>query len=112
MGLVLLDITGLGEPRCIEDANLGKRLHLLRRFKDAISYHYAVPALEFVKVCAIDPTLIARITLLVRVVENVKVVVVNIFAAKDIGDELHNGGLADTRPSHQEDGVWLFHLVL
>lgn len=112
MELVLLDIAGLGESRCVEDVNLGKRLHLLRRFKDSITYHYTVPALEFVKECALDPTLIAGITLLVRVVENVKIIVINIFAVKDIGDELHNRGLADTRPSHQKDGVWLFRLVL
>ncbi len=31
--LVLLDIAGLAEPRCVEDTNLGKRLHLPTRFE-------------------------------------------------------------------------------
>jgi hypothetical protein len=90
VGLVLLGIAGLGEPRCIEDANLEKKLHLLTRLKGAVAYHYSVPALKCVNVYALGPTLVAGIALIVCAVENVEVVVINVFAEKDIGNELHN----------------------
>jgi len=88
--LVLLGVAGLGKTRCIENANLGKGLHLLTSSKKATTYHDTVPAFEFVKVCAVGPTLIARITWPVGAAENIEVVVINISAEKDIGDELHN----------------------
>jgi hypothetical protein len=84
--LVLLNIVGVDEPRGVDDANLGKRLCLLTRFKDAVAYHYAAIARKFVNVDAIGLTLTKTI-LLVGAVEDVEVVVINVSAEKDIGDE-------------------------
>ena len=47
--LVLLKTTGVGQPRRVEDANLGRRLCLVIRNTSA--YRYAVVAPKFVKTC-------------------------------------------------------------
>ena len=84
--IVLLDTTGIGQPRRVEDANLLKRLHILSG--NAGTYYYAVLALKFVKVSRVGLTLITRTTVLIGIVEGVKVTVIDVFACKDIGDEL------------------------
>ena len=57
-------------------------------------------------------TLIVGTTLLVGVVEDAEVVVVNVFAHKDIGDKFYDGGLSDTSLSNKKGGVWRFRLLL
>jgi len=49
---------------------------------------------------------------LVGIVENVEVVVIDVVASKDIGDEFQQGGLSDASLSNKKDGVWRFCLVL
>ena len=46
--------------------------------------------------------------MLVGAVEDIKVVVVNVLAEKDIGDKFQSRGLADTSLSKKKDGVWRF----
>jgi len=86
--LIVLKTVSVGQARCVEDANLGRRLGLLTTFRHARTYHYTVLAREFVKVDRVGLALVVRTMLLVGVVEGVKVVVVDVIAVKDIGDEL------------------------
>jgi len=74
----------------IEDANLGKRLGILTTLINASAYRYAVLAHEFVKADRVGLALVVRTTLLVGAVENVKVVVINAIAGKDIGNEFQD----------------------
>jgi hypothetical protein len=48
---------------------------------------------------------------LVAAIEDFEVVVINIVADKDIGDNSKTAGLADTGLSNKEDGVWCLNLV-
>jgi hypothetical protein len=47
--LVLLNTASVGQPRCVEDANLGKRLRIFTTFKKCWHLLYAVVARKFVK---------------------------------------------------------------
>ena len=49
-GVVLWNTPRIGETRCVEDANLRKRLPLLTTVTNTGTYHYAVLARKFVKV--------------------------------------------------------------
>ena len=80
MALVLLNVASAGEPGRVEDANLGRRLHLLPTLKNAPTHRYALFAHNFVRPGRLGPTLIAKNISLVGVVENVEVIVVNIFS--------------------------------
>ena len=51
-------------------------------------------------------------TWLVGMVENFEVVVINVVASKDIGDEFQQGGLSDASLSNQKEGVWPLRPVL
>jgi len=84
---ILLSTASVGQPRCVGDANLGKRLRLLTTFKTTSTYHYTVLACKFVRVGRVGLALVVRTMLFVGVVEGVEVVVVDIIAMKDIGDE-------------------------
>ena len=53
------------------------------------TYHYAIFAGEFVKAGGVGLTLVDRSILLIAAVEDSKVVVINIIADKDIGEEFH-----------------------
>ena len=87
--LVLLDTASVGKPRRVENANLGRKLGILvTTLNTARTYHPAVFAREFVKADQGSPTGVVRATLLVGMVEDVKVVVINIIPGEDIGDEL------------------------
>ena len=86
--LVLLNTASVGQPRRVEDADLGQRLCLLT--KNTGAYHYAVVTRDFVKTGRIGLALIIRTTLLIRVIENVEVVVINVFAENDIGNEFQD----------------------
>jgi len=46
--LIMLNTAGVGQPRCIEDANLGKMLRILTTFINTSTYHYSVLARKFV----------------------------------------------------------------
>ena len=83
--LVLLETARIGEPRRVEDANLGKRLCTLTMFTNVGAYHYAVLAFKFVYVGGVRLAL-ARAALLVGTVENVKVVIITVIAGKDNGN--------------------------
>ena len=86
MELVLLNTADVGQPRCVEDANLGKRLCILTMFINVGAYHYAVLALKFVNAGRVRLALVARTALLVGTVENVKVIIISVIAGKNIGD--------------------------
>jgi len=47
--LILLSSASVGQPRCVEDANLGRRLCLVIRNTSA--YRYVIVAPKFVKTC-------------------------------------------------------------
>ena len=87
---VLLNTTGVSQPRCIEDADLGTRLRLLITFTNTGTYHYAVVATKLVKARQLGLALVIRTTLLVGMIEDVEVVMVNVVAGKNIGDELQD----------------------
>ena len=88
--LVLLNSTSVSQTRGIEDANLGKMLCIFTTFIYAYTYHYAVLARKFVKSGRGGPALVVGTTSLVGIVENVEVVVANVVASKDIGDEFQD----------------------
>ena len=46
--LVMLNTASIGQPRCIEDANLGKMLRIRTTSITTSTYHYSVLACEFV----------------------------------------------------------------
>ena len=100
----------IGEARCIEDANLRKRLPLLTTFTHAGTYHYAVIARNFVNTDRFGLALVAGTTFLVDGLEDSKVVVINIVAVKDISDELQGRGFANTSLPKKQDGVWSLFL--
>ena len=86
--LVLTNTAHVGQPRRVEDADLGKSLCPLIRNTGA--YHYTVVARDFDKVARVGLTLIIITTLLVRVIEDIEIVVINIFAGKDIANEFQD----------------------
>jgi len=85
--LILLNSTSISQTRCIEDANLGKMLYILTTFIYAYTHHHAVLARKFVKSGGVSLALIVGTALLVGLVENVEIVMVNVVASKDIGNE-------------------------
>ena len=86
---ILLKIASVGKTRCIKDANLGKRLCMLTTVTITNTGTYVL-APNFIKARRVGPTLITRITLLVCMFEAVEVVVTNVIACKDIGDEFQD----------------------
>ena len=83
---VLMNTASVGQPRCVEGANLGRRLSILTTFMNASAYHCTVLAREFVKADRVGQALAVGTTL-VGVVEGVEVVVIDVVAVNDIGDE-------------------------
>jgi hypothetical protein len=75
-------------------------------FTNTGTYHGAVLAPKFIKACRVGPTLISRITSLVCMFKDVEVVVINVIAYKDIGDEFQDRGLSNASLSNKKDGVW------
>jgi hypothetical protein len=65
-------------------------LYIPTTFIDSYTYHYAILARKFVKPGRAGLALVVGTTLLVDMVENVKIVVVNVVASKDIGDEFQD----------------------
>ena len=58
--------------------------------KQIDTYYYAVFALELIKAGRVGLALIIRTTLLVGVVEDFGLVVINVFAVKNIGDKFQD----------------------
>ena len=48
------------------------------------TYYYAIPARKFVKARQVGLALVVRTTLLIGTVENVKIVIINVVAGKDV----------------------------
>jgi len=88
--LVLLDTTSVCQPRCVEDADLRKRLCILVMFTIVDTYHYAILARKCIKARRVGLALVVRTALLVGTVENVKVVMTNVVTGKDIGYEFED----------------------
>jgi hypothetical protein len=82
-----MNAASIGQPRCVEDADLCERSHILKAFKNTGTYQYPILICEFVHTGRVGLTLIGRTTLLVVLVEDVEVVVTKWIADKDIGDE-------------------------
>jgi hypothetical protein len=102
---VLLNAASVGQPRRVEDPNLGKRLRISTTFKNSGAYYYVVVALKFVKARLVSPRLGFCTIFLVGVVEDIEVVVINIIADKDIGDEFQDRRLANAGLPNKKDGV-------
>ena len=84
--LVLLKATGVGQSRGVEDTNLGKWLCAITMLTNSGAYHHAVLAREFVKAGGVGLALVGGTTLLVGMVENVKVIMSSVIHGKNIGD--------------------------
>ena len=84
--LVLLKITCVGQSRGVEETNLGNMLCAITIPMNSGTYHYAVLAREFVNAGGVGLALVGRTTLLVGMVENVKVITISVIPGKNIGD--------------------------
>jgi len=71
-------------------------------FTNHRTHHYAILARKLVKAGRVSLALVVRTTLLVGMVEDIEVVVVNVIAGKDIGDEFQ-----DSVESHTGILNWL-----
>ena len=76
--LILLNTASIGQPWCIEDANLGKMLRIYITFINTSTFHYTILDCEFVDVGRVGLALVVRTTLLVAVVKGVEVVVIDV----------------------------------
>ena len=65
-------------------------LFILTTFTNAYTYRYTILARKLVKPDRVGLALIVGTISLVGIVENVEVVVVNVVASKDIGDEFQD----------------------
>ena len=86
--LVFLTTAGIGQPRRVEDANLGKRLPILITFTNVGTYRDAIVAREFVKAGRVGLALVVRS--LIGMVEYAEVVIINVISNEDIGDEFYD----------------------
>ena len=84
---IMLNTASIGQPRCIEDANLEKLLHILTTFINTSTHHYSVLACKFVKLGRVGLAPVFRTTLLVAMVKGVEIVVIDVVSMKGIGDE-------------------------
>ena len=69
---------------------LGRGHKLGITLKNAVIHQYVIVARNLVKSGRLCPTLIAKITSLVGIVKSSEVIVVNVFARKNIGDEFED----------------------
>ena len=88
--LVFLDTVSVGQPRGVEDTDLGRRLGIVITFTNAGTYPYAIVAHKFVKACRVGLALVIRTTSFVGMVENIEVIMINIVAGQDIGDKFQD----------------------
>ena len=87
---VLLNTPNVGQSRRVKDLDLGKRLRIVAMFINFRTYHHTVLTRKLVKVGFVGQTLVLKTTMLVGVVENVEVVVIDIVAGEDIGNEFQD----------------------
>jgi hypothetical protein len=66
-----------------------EELRTISHIEYAGAHQYTIAAPEFIELGIVGLTLTGRTTLFVVVVKGLEVVVINVIAAKDIGDELH-----------------------
>ena len=85
--LVLLEAASVSYAGCVENADLGEDITHAHHIHNAHTYHYAVLAPKLVKSGRVGLALVVMATLLVGMVENIEVVVINVVASNDIGDE-------------------------
>ena len=81
-------------------------------FTNPGTYHYAVLARNLVNAGGVGLALIGRTTLLVHMVENLKVITISVVSGENIGEQFQNRGLSNTCLSNNKDGVWRFRFVL
>jgi len=67
------------------------------------TYCYPVLALKLVKASRLGLALIIRTTLLIGVVEDVRITVIDAFAGKDIGNEFQDRGLSNASLSNKKN---------
>jgi hypothetical protein len=82
-----MNTASIGQPRCVEDADLCERSHIRQAFKNTGTYQYSILTCKFVNTGRVGLTLTSRTTLLVLLVEDAEVVVIKGITDKDIGDE-------------------------
>ena len=85
--LVLTNTASIGQSGRVEDANLRERSHLFIILTDTCTYHYTIITCQFINTGRVGLTLAARTSLLVLLIEHVKVVSTKGFTDEDIGDE-------------------------
>ena len=80
-------------------------LHQYTTFRTPDTYHYAVLAFKLVQAGRVGLAQVVRTTSLVCAVKGTEVVVIDVFAVKDTGDEFQDRGLPDSGLSNEKDGV-------
>ena len=101
--LVLLNTTNVGQPRCVEDTDLRKKLWPPHCAKNPRSYQYPIGARNFVKVGR--PNLLISTSSFWYAVENIEVVMIDVVAKKDIGNQFQECRLSGVGPSNKNDSV-------
>jgi len=89
-----------------------ERSHIYTTSTNCRTDHYAILARKLVKAGRVGLALVVRITSLVGMVEDIEVIVINVVASKDIGDEFQDRGFSDTSLSNKKNSVWRFRPVL
>jgi len=81
-------------------------------FTNCRTHHYTILARKLVKAGRVSLALVVGTTALVGMVENIEVVVINVVAGKDIGDEFQDRGFSNTSLSNKKNGVRRFRPAL
>ena len=110
--LILLDTFCVSQTRGVENTDLWKRLGILITFTNARTYHHAIFAPKFVKAGRVGLALVVGTTSFVGKVENIEVIMINVVASKDIGDEFHGSRFSDTSLPNKKNGVRFIRLIL
>lgn len=85
---VVLSIALVGEPWCVENANLGSGLCPLARLETSRAHRSAVPSRKLVAADLVGLFLLARTTFFAAILDDIQVVVIKFSSEKGIGDEL------------------------
>ena len=80
--------------------DLRERLCILVMSITVGTYRHVALTRKLVNMGLVRSALVLRTTIFVGVIEKVEVVVINIVARKDIGNEFQEGGLSDTSLSN------------
>ena len=84
--LGLLKIMGVGQSRGVEETNIGKRLCAITVPINSGTYHYAVLARKFINAGGVSLVLVGRTTLLVGMVDDVKLITSSVISGNNIGN--------------------------